>query len=92
MLKSHLVEVAWQNISGKRPAPEDKHYHKNSIEINIVLSGWIECKINGKKVKVNAEEFFVVYPFTVVEEFAAGDNTELIVIRAPSIPDDKVNL
>ena len=38
-LKSNLVEVAWQDISNKQPSPEDKHFHKQTIEINIVISG-----------------------------------------------------
>ena len=89
LLRSNLVEVAWQDISNKKSSLKDKHFHKKSIEINIIISGWVKITINGKRVKVNRVDFFVIYPLTVVEDVEAGPNTELIVIKAPSIPGDK---
>jgi quercetin dioxygenase-like cupin family protein len=89
LLRSDLVEVAWQDISGKRGDPGDKHFHKNSVEINILISGWVRIIINGERVRLERGDFYVVYPYAVVEEIEAGENTELIVIRAPSLPGDK---
>jgi hypothetical protein len=42
LLKSDLVEIAWQNISKKLPLKEDKHLHQSSVEINIVIAGKIK--------------------------------------------------
>jgi len=45
LLLSDLVEVAWQHIPNMIPHPEQKHMHKQSIEINIVLSGWVQVMV-----------------------------------------------
>lgn len=89
LLCSNLVEIAWKSISCKKPYPFDKHYHKHSVEINIVISGWVRLAIDGEKFKVKKGEFYVVYPFATIESIETGKNTELIVVRAPSLPRDK---
>ncbi|HEV2339478.1 MAG TPA: hypothetical protein VGT05_01785 [Patescibacteria group bacterium] len=89
LLKSSLVEVAWQHIGNKKPSFEDKHYHKKAVEITIVLKGSATFLANGIKQIAYAGDFWVVYPQTVIEEFATGDDTEFIVIKAPSILGDK---
>lgn len=89
LLKSDLIEVAWQHISNIEIS--DIHFHTQSVEINIVLSGWVELTINGEKVKANKGEFWVVYPYTRVGKMKTGAETELIVIKAPSVRDDKFN-
>lgn len=90
LLKSDLVELAWQDISNKSPAPQDKHLHKQTVEINIIFSGNVEFIVNGQPVKAEKGDFYVIWPETVVENFSAGPDTKLIVIRAPSIQGDKI--
>jgi len=90
ILKSDLVEVAWQKISGKKASPEDKHFHTSSVEINIVLSGEVSLTINGKDFTFHKEDFWVIWPETVVENVRAGKNTELIVLKAPSVNDKQI--
>ncbi len=87
LLRSNLVEVAWQNISGKKASPEDKHYHTSSIEINIVISGCVRALINKNQVTISRGEFYVIWPETIIEEVEADEGTEVIVVRAPSIKD-----
>ncbi|MFH0890543.1 MAG: cupin domain-containing protein [Candidatus Liptonbacteria bacterium] len=88
-LRSNLVEIAWQDISNKKPESEDKHFHKQSVEINIVLSGAVSLKINGQKYSVSSGQFYVIYPHVTVEDIEASENTRLMVVRAPSLGDDK---
>jgi quercetin dioxygenase-like cupin family protein len=89
LLRSDLVEVAFQDISQKEASPNDKHLHTSSIEINIVLSGKVSLTINGQKFKVGEGEFYVVWPESVVEDLRTTENTKLIVIRAPSVNDKR---
>lgn len=91
LLKSDLVEVAWQTISNKIASPEDKHIHNSSVEINIVLSGEVRVIINGERVTLHKGEFYIIWPETMVEDVEASEATELIVVRAPSI-NDKVQI
>lgn len=89
LLKNDAVEIAWQDISNLKPTPGDKHYHKLSVEINIVLSGTVRLTINGERKTVAQGEFYVIYPYTEVEAVEADNNTHLIIIRAPSLKGDK---
>ncbi|SRR5258708_4956728 len=90
LLQSDLVEVSWQKISSKHAVPEDKHYHTSTVEINIVLSGEVSLTIADKDFRFHKGEFWVIYPETVVENVRAGKNTELIILRAPSLNDKKI--
>jgi mannose-6-phosphate isomerase-like protein (cupin superfamily) len=89
LLRSNLVEVAYQDVPNKKPSPEDWHYHKKGLEINIVISGSASFKINGKQVTAGKDEFWVVYPHTTIENFSTIKDTKLVVIKAPSVPADK---
>jgi len=90
LLKSNLVEVAWQKISGEIATPEDKHIHITSVEINIVINGEVSLTINGKDFTFHKEDFWIIWPETVIENVRAGENTELLIVRAPSINDKKM--
>lgn len=90
LLKSDLVEVSWQKISNKKAAPNDKHLHTASVEINIVVSGKVSLVISGKDYTFQKGDFWIIWPETIVENVKAGENTELIVLRAPSINDKKI--
>jgi quercetin dioxygenase-like cupin family protein len=91
LLKSELIEVAWQDISGKKASAEDKHLHKSSVEVNIVTSGEVTLTIGGETFVLHKGEFYVIWPETVVENVSASEHAEIIVIRAPSVS-DKVNI
>lgn len=90
LLKSNLIEVSWQKISNKKASSIDKHLHTASVEINILISGEISLVINGKEFTFHKGDFWVIWPETLVENVRAGENTELIVLRAPSINDKQV--
>lgn len=92
LLRSSLVEVAWQEISNKKAEPKDKHVHKEAVEINIIISGSMNLLINNEPVSVKAGEFYVVWPGAVVDKVEAADNTVDLVIKAPSVPGDKYYL
>ncbi len=87
LLGSDLVEVAWNKLYPKQKL--DKHVHKKSVELNIIISGAATLMINEKEYTVSKGEFYVIWPETVVQNIDAKDDTEVIVIRAPSV-DDKV--
>lgn len=90
LLNSDLVEVAWQQLPNVTPEPGQAHYHVRSVEVNVVLKGDIHLTIDGTRHDLEAGQFYVVWPYSVVSDISTGVDTELIVVRAPSIPDDKV--
>ncbi len=87
LLHSDLVEIAWQHISNKTALSEDKHLHKSSVEINIVISGEVRVSINGEKQTLHKGEFYVIWPETIIENLETLKDTEIIVVRAPSVKD-----
>lgn len=91
LLNSDLVEIAWQNISGKQPSTKDKHLHTSSVEINIVISGTVSADLNGEHFSIKKGEFYILWPGTIIENVSAGFETQIIVIKAPSI-NDKQNI
>jgi quercetin dioxygenase-like cupin family protein len=90
LLQSNLVEIAWQNISNKQALPQDKHLHTESVEINIIISGSVSLEINDKPFTLHKGEFYVIWTETIVGNITAEEDTQLIVIRAPSINDKKI--
>jgi hypothetical protein len=63
----------------------DKHYHAVSTEINYLIRG--EMRINDQD--LHAPMVFVIEPMEVADPTFFTD-VELIVIKVPSLPSDKI--
>jgi hypothetical protein len=91
LLQSDLVDVSWQHyFTSPKPFGEGgpaAHYHKGTVEINVVIAGGVTGKIEGKKFRVIKGQFYVLWPETTLSDFNTDPDTEVIVIRAPSIKD-----
>jgi Cupin domain len=92
LLRSDLVEVAWQRVPNRAPSSDQRHLHEQSVEINVVLNGTVELKINDIDHICHRGDFYVVWPGTVVSDIRTDADAEVLVIRAPSIPNDKIQL
>ena len=65
----------------------DYHYHAKSKEINYLAKG--SLKINGKEIHIG--QVFVFEPYSVsVPEFL--EDCEIVCVKVPSLPDDKIIL
>ena len=82
IFKNPFFEVAHhKHTKGQETFP---HYHKVTNELNYIVSG--ELMVSGQKLK--GGDMWIYEPNEVSDvEFL--DDTELIVIRWPSIPTDK---
>lgn len=89
LLRSDLVEAAWQSIPNVVPHAKDNHFHRESVEINIVVSGSLSVAINGTEYRLSTGQFYVIWPLTTVEVLWSDADAALIVVRAPSLPHDK---
>jgi hypothetical protein len=92
LLQSGLVEVAWQHIPNLKPSPDRRHFHRSTVEINVVMRGRVSLKVNDVQHHLRAGDFYVVWPEAVVSDIATDSHAEVLVVRAPSVPDDKVAL
>ncbi|HUK98906.1 MAG TPA: cupin domain-containing protein [Gaiellaceae bacterium] len=89
LLRSDLVEVTWQRLPERVPADDQRHLHRQTVEINVVIAGTIELRINDVAHTFRRGDFFVIWPEAVVSDVRSDADAEMIVIRAPSVPGDK---
>lgn len=71
----------------KKDEKEDLHIHKLSTEYNLIIQG--KVVING--VEFNDGDIFVVEPYMIIEARFIED-TKILVIKTPSIPNDKYKI
>ena len=88
VLETEEVEVAWKKIQTEF-SDSKPHYHKRGVEINIVINGSITVLISEKEITIRKGEFLIVYPETELLDISAEEETEMIVVKSPSVPDDK---
>lgn len=87
-LETDEVEIAWKKLPTVFNE-KNTHYHKGGVEINIVVSGEYDVEVNNERVNLRKGDFLVVYPEAKLKNLKAKPNTELIVVKAPSIQNDK---
>jgi Cupin domain len=92
LLRSDLVEVAWQRIPGITPSAGQRHLHRRSVEINVVVGGSVRLRIDDVEHDLRRGDFYVVWPESVVSDIETDADAEVIVVRAPSIAGDKFPL
>ena len=88
LLETEEVEIAYKKLPADF-GDETPHYHKKGVEINIVISGSYKVWIQAKEIELKKGNFLIVYPESELKNISAEEGTELIVIKSPSVPDDK---
>lgn len=71
----------------KAGCKSEPHIHKVSMEVNYIVSG---CVIASENI-LNAGDFFIYYPNEISKVEFLSD-TNLLIIRIPSISTDKKEL
>ncbi len=89
LLQSDLVEVAWQRIPGLTPSSAQRHLHRRSVEVNLVVGGSVRLRIDGVEHDLRRGDFYVIWPDSVVSDIETDADAEVVVVRAPSVPGDK---
>ena len=73
---------------------KDKHYHKDSEEIFIVILGALLIKLFHKKnieeLSIMPNEILIIKPGIVHQIVKFTPQTEIIIINAPAVLNDKV--
>ncbi len=92
LLQSELVEVAWQTLPNVTPSPNQRHEHRRTVEINVILSGSVHLTIDDMKHNLGKGDFYIVWPESVVSDIETDDDAEVLVVRAPSVINDKFAL
>jgi len=82
IIKNKDFEVGYKKH--KKEEKYSKHYHKETIEINLLTKG--EMIIQGKR--LTAGDIFIIYPYEISDPDFITD-CEVMIVRYPSIPTDK---
>ncbi len=88
LLETDEVEVAWKKLPAGS-CNEKPHFHRKGVEITIVIAGRCRLEIDGKEISLSKGDFLVIYPETRLQNRATEEGTEVIVVKAPSAPQDK---
>lgn len=90
LLESEKVEVGWKSLP--KGFTSHKHYHKVGTEINIVVAGSCVVRINDSIIELSKGDFLVVYPEATEEGIDSENGAEIIVVKAPSVANDKYEI
>lgn len=82
LLKTDQFEVGF--LSHKKDEHWAPHYHKESVEYNVLVSG--KMVIQGKE--LNSGDVFVFEKGEIADPIFLED-CKIIVVKVPSIPSDK---
>lgn len=88
LLATDEVEIAWKVLPSDF-GDKSPHFHKRGVEINIVISGSCKLCVGEEEIELKTGDFLVVYPETRLRNISAQEGTELIVVKAPSVAEDK---
>jgi len=69
---------------------EDLHYHLCSFEFLIVLSGKVEYEIEGDLHLLEPGSFYMLHPGNTEHITQVIEETTILAIRLPSIPNNKI--
>jgi quercetin dioxygenase-like cupin family protein len=83
IFKSRELEVGLKILDAGYSEPE--HFQRKATEVTLVIEG--ECWLNGEKLRSGD---IMIVPPGIAGEFYAKTNTTLLVLKAPSLPKDKV--
>jgi mannose-6-phosphate isomerase-like protein (cupin superfamily) len=70
--------------------PDSQHFHRETKEFYLVISGQLVLQINNKTIILKPLEMVVVLPNSIHAVIKAVDDTKFIVIKSPSGLNDKV--
>ena len=89
ILKTINFEVAFHSLpKGHR---SDNHYHLESLEMNLVVSGRIAVAVEGasKAYRILSKGDIFIYEAGEKTDVICETDVDLVVIKTPSIPGDK---
>ena len=82
------LEVAFIQVPTKNESKP--HYHEITTEVTYVLSGTLHLIIDQEeKIDLKENEFMVGKTGTILQNLSSEPGTKVMVIKFPSVPDDK---
>ncbi len=87
---SERIEIAYMKPDELKNHINKKHHHCIIDEFCIVIKGSIKQKIDGDLLELNEGDFVFQKAGSIEELKEVEDNTILLVIKSPSLPNDKI--
>ena len=84
----HDIEICVKTLPvGKS---EKLHYHLCSFEFLIVLNGEVEYELDGDRITLMPGMFYMLQPGNTEHIVDVRKETTILVVRLPSIPNNKI--
>jgi len=68
----------------------EKHYHPIGRDWIIVIQGGLTVNIDGENLAMKGGDYLIIESNTTEEVISAEDNTIVVTIRTPSLPNNKI--
>jgi len=88
---SERMEVAYMVTDELKKHINKKHHHDIVDEFCMVIKGFIKQEIDGNLEELKEGDFILQKAGSIEELKEVGDDTILLVIKSPSLPNDKIN-
>lgn len=91
-LQSDAAEFAIMDLPAINEAPP--HFHKKSVELTYCLKGGLRLLLgnNSREVSIRAGDFMTIPAGVPLQNPENDPETQIAVVKAPSVPNDKYNL
>lgn len=84
----HDIEICFKEL--KIGMNEKLHHHLCTFEFLLVLSGKVEYEIDGDLHIMTPGNFYMLYPGNTERIVKVYEETTIIAVRLPSVPDNKI--
>jgi len=82
------IEICFKEL--KIDTKESLHHHLCSFEFLLVLSGKVEYELDGDRHVMTPGTFYMLYPGNTEKIVKVHEETTIIAVRLPSVPENKV--
>jgi len=87
---SERIEVAHMDYDELKKHINKRHHHDLMDEFVIVIKGYMEQKVDNDLLKLKEGDFLFVKAKSITDIKRVDNNTNIIVIKSPSLPKDKI--
>ena len=88
---SERIDVAYMKSDELKKHVNKKHHHNIIDEFCILIKGSLEQEINGDLLKLKEGDFVFQKAGSISELKKVSDDAIWIVIKSPSMPNDKIS-
>lgn len=76
--------------AGENKIPSERHSHRDTDELIIVIKGWLDLEIDGEKLRLQTDKFLLKRPGSASQIIGESEDALALIVKAPWLPYDFV--